>query len=87
MFDLFSDFIIKRTLGREARKKGVFQYPLPCAHCPLPHPSLDISLSIQFYAITVAKTQLSARYMKNPSLFTMVKDFKVQGRNEETSLL
>lgn len=70
----------------EGGKNGVFQYPLLCAHCPLPHLSLDISLSIQFYAIAVAITQFSAGYMKNPSFFTRIEDFKVQGWNEETSL-
>lgn len=76
MVDLFSDFIIKRTLGREARVEfsKIHYYVQPV----LSHSSLEISPPIQFHAITVAIKQLSARYMENPSFSARVEDFNIQ---------
>lgn len=73
MFDLFSDFILKRTLGREA--KVDFSKIHYYVKTVFSHISLEISLPIQFHAITDAIKQLSARYMENPSFSTRVDDF------------
>lgn len=52
MFDLFSDFIIKRTLGREARVEfSKIHYSVQTV---FPHISLEISTPIQLHAIIVA---------------------------------
>lgn len=75
MFDLFSDFIIKRTLGREARMEfSMIHYSVQTV---LSHISLEISPPIWLYAITVAVKQLSASYMENPSVSTRVGDFTI----------
>lgn len=50
MFDLFSDFILKRTLGREARVEfSKIHYYVKTVFS---HISLEISPPIQFHAIT-----------------------------------
>lgn len=73
MLDLFSDFILKRTLGREERVEfSKIHYYVKTVFS---HISLEISPPIQFHAITEAIKQLSARYMENPSFSPKVEDF------------
>lgn len=52
MFDFFSDFIVKRTLGREARVEfsKIHYYVQTALSCI----SLEIPSPIQFHAIIVA---------------------------------
>lgn len=71
---------LKGHWGR--RQESCFQDPLPCASCLLPHPTLEISPPIQFYAVTVAIKQFFTRYVGNLSLHTGAKNFKMQGQEE-----
>lgn len=81
MFDLFSDFIIKRTLGREAAVEfSKIHYSVQAVFS---HISLEISPPIQLHIIAVAIKQLSASYVENPSVSTRVEDFMIQGQKEE----
>lgn len=59
MFNLFSDFIVKRTWGKEGKLK--FSKIHYYVQTVFPHISLEISPTIQFHAITVAIKQLFAR--------------------------
>lgn len=74
MFDFLSDFIVKRTLGREASVE--FSKILYYVQTALSHVSLEISSPIQLHAITVTIKQLSAIYMDNSSFSARAEDFK-----------
>ena len=65
---------VKRTLGRKARVEfSKIHYYVQIA---LSHISLEISLPIQFHAITVTIKQFSARCMENSPFSARVGDFK-----------